>query len=273
VPTLIDRDTAVPLLRQEFAAVATLCDPLSDEQWDTPTCLPGWTVRDNVSHMLGTESLLLGLAAPEVEVTAGAHVRNAIGQANEVWVTALRPLPGAEVLTRFREVTGRRLAALDAMTQADFDAPSWTPAGPDETYGRFMRIRHFDCFLHEHDIRAALGLEDRPDPAQLGFALDEVVTGLGFVVGKRAGLPAGTRVRITLTGPAARELFVAVEERAQMVDALPAPPTVELQLPGVLFLRLSGGRLSALPSLDGDITVGGDREQAIALATNLAFTI
>ena len=39
------------------------------------------------------------------------------------------------------------------MTQADFDAPSWTPAGRDETYGRFMRIRHYDCFMHEHDIR------------------------------------------------------------------------------------------------------------------------
>ena len=50
------------------------------------------------------------------------------------------------------------------MTQADFDAPSWTPAGRDETYGRFMRIRHYDCFMHEHDIRYALGLASEAGP-------------------------------------------------------------------------------------------------------------
>ena len=37
---------------------------------------------------------------------------------------------GPEVLEQFRAATAARLEALDAMTQADFDAPSWTPAGP-----------------------------------------------------------------------------------------------------------------------------------------------
>ena len=77
------------------------------------------------------------------------------------------------------------------MTQADFDAPSWTPAGPDETYGRFMRIRHFDCFMHEHDMRGAVGAPDRPEPTHVASALDEVSTGLGFIVGKRAQAPGG----------------------------------------------------------------------------------
>ena len=34
------------LLRADWAALDEVCTPLTDEQWATPTCLPGWTVRD-----------------------------------------------------------------------------------------------------------------------------------------------------------------------------------------------------------------------------------
>ena len=99
------------------------------------------------------------------------------------------------MLARFRSVAARRLEALDAMTQADFDAPSWTPAGPDETYGRFMRIRHYDCFLHEADMREALGLPDRVDADQVAAALLEPASGLGYIVGKKARMPSGASVQ------------------------------------------------------------------------------
>jgi uncharacterized protein (TIGR03083 family) len=272
VPTFIDHDRAVTLLAEEFAAIEELCADLSDDAWDTPTCLPGWTVRDNVSHMIGTESMLLQLAAPAYEGTP-EHVKNPIGQANEAWVASMRPLSGVEVMDRFHEVTAERLVALGAMSQEDFDAPSWTPAGPDETYGRFMRIRHFDCYLHEHDIRAALGAADRATPSHLGSALDEVATGVGFIVGKRAGMPSGSRVRIGLTGPVTREILVAVDERAVVVEELDRDPTVALEMPAMLFLRLTGGRLDARPHLDREVTMDGDRELAARLATHLAFTI
>ena len=40
------------------------------------------------------------------------------------------------------------------MSQEEWDAESFTPAGKS-TYGRFMQIRVFDCWLHEQDIRDA----------------------------------------------------------------------------------------------------------------------
>ncbi len=192
VPTFVDKTHAVVLLQNEFGALSTLCTPLTGVEWDTPTCLPGWNVRDVLSHVIGTESMLLGEPAPEVDVSGATHLRNPIAEANEIWVEAQRGLSGPEMLARFADVTGRRLSALGAMTQADFDAPSWTPAGKDETYGRFMRIRHFDCYLHEHDIRFALGIAPREDVDDLGSALDEVSTGLGYIVGRRR--PAARRV-------------------------------------------------------------------------------
>ena len=130
--TIIDRDLAVRLLTEEFAALDELYSGLTDDQWALATTLPGWSVRDQLTHLLGTEASLLGEPMPNVDVSGYDHLRNPIAQANEAWVESLRATAPADVLARWRDVTGRRLEALGAMTQADFDAPSWTPAGPDE---------------------------------------------------------------------------------------------------------------------------------------------
>jgi uncharacterized protein (TIGR03083 family) len=273
VPTLLERDPMVELLRNEYGAIAALCAGLSEDEWDTPTCLPGWSVRDVLAHVIGTEAMLGGDPVPEADVSHLTHMRNPIAEANEVWVESMRGCTGPEMLVRFDDVTGRRLTALDAMTQSDFDAPSWTPAGRDETYGRFMRIRHFDCFMHEHDIRFAVGAAPRGDEDDVRSSLDEVSTGIGYIVGKRAALPGGTTVRIDLTGPAARAYLVEVGDRAALVEAIDEPATVEVSLPAMRFLRLAGGRDDGPPGPGNAAAITGDRALGEQLVANLAFTI
>ena len=65
------------------------CDP---GQWKMLTDLPGWTVHDNVAHMIGTERMLLGEQPDAGADDAGAapHVRNDIGKANEQWIANYR---------------------------------------------------------------------------------------------------------------------------------------------------------------------------------------
>jgi uncharacterized protein (TIGR03083 family) len=271
--TIVDKEAAVDLLRHEYAALAEVCADLSPEQWDTPTALPGWSVRDALSHVIGAEAMLLGEPAPTVDVSHLTHMRNPIAEANELWVEALRGTPGPEMLARLEHVTARRLALLDAMTQGEFDAPSWTPAGTDETYGRFMRIRHYDCYLHEQDIRLALGLPSRETVADLASALDEVATGLGYIVGRRAELPDGSRVRIDLTGPLPRTYLVQVDGRAAVVDALDGEPTVGIELPAMRYLRLTGGRHDPGVEPEDGVRITGDRALGGRLVANMAFTI
>lgn len=273
MPTIVERDVVAPILIEEYDALSELCGRFTDGDWASPTCLPGWNVKDVVSHIIGTESMLLGEPAPAVDVPAYEHVKNPTARFNEAWVESLRGVPGDEVLERFRAVTAKRADALRAMSQADFDQPSWTPVSPEETYGRFMRIRHFDCYLHELDIRAAIGAADREDPSHVGSAVREPLSALGYIVGKKAGLPRDTTVRLRLTGPVNEAHHVVVEERAKVVDALDGEPTAEVALPAVLFLRLSGGRVDAMPYIGHEITFEGDHELAARLATNLAFTI
>ena len=166
--------------------IDALVSPLSEEQWRTASPLPGWTVHCLVSHIIGTESMLLGKETPAADLSGVDHVRNDIGAMNEGWVQHLNGESGAGLLQMFRTVTGRRRAALSALPDDEWTAVGFTPAGPD-SYGRFMRIRVFDCWMHDHDIRQAL---DRPpsdadlDNPAARTALDEVAASMAFVVGK-----------------------------------------------------------------------------------------
>ena len=270
--TVLPKEDVTSALLASWDDIDQLMTPLSEEQWRTPSQLQGWTVHCLVAHIIGTESLLLGEPTPDVDVSASEHVRNDIGALNEAWVRHLSGQSGAELLQTFRTVTGRRRAALAALTDEQWNAVGVTPAGAD-SYGRFMRIRVFDCWMHEHDIRDALALPATADelagPAAR-IALDEIVASMGFVVGKRGRAPEGSRVEIELTGPVARTIRVAVDGRAAVVDDFgAAAPTTTIKMDGLQFTRRCGGRTPG----PGDIEYGGDQEVGRRIVENLAYVI
>ena len=273
MPTFVDKEPILALLAEEWSAVAELCSGLQEGEFMLPSCLPGWTVKDQISHLAGIELMLNGVLAPEVDVSHLTHLRNDVARLGEVWVEDMRSLSGAEVLQIFLDVTAERLKALQAITQEQFDAPSWTPVGADETYGRFMRIRHYDTFMHEHDIRQALGVADRADPAAIRSALSEIEPSLGYIVGRKAALPEGSRIRIDLTGEVERTYLVEVTDRARVVDQLSSPASVEVSLPVMLFFRLTGGRCELNEVIKEQVLLAGDKELALQLASNLSFTL
>lgn len=271
------RDDLVAELAAVWGSLLDLTDGLTGAEWDTPTPCPGWSVRDNLSHVIGTESMLLGRESPEVDVAGLAHVRNDIGTFNEVWVAERRGRPGAEVRAELAEVTGARLDQLKGVTQDEFDAEAWTPAGR-ATYGRFMQIRIFDCWTHEQDIREALRRPGHLEGPVAERSLDESSTGLGFVIGKRAGAPAGSTIRIDVTGPTERRFDVEVREvdgkvRASLVDDA-GEPDATVATDTATFLRLMAGRIDPeRPLADGRVTLAGDLDLAGRVARNLAFTV
>ena len=267
-----EKDRLTGLLEDEWSAIAALLAELDEQQWSA-TVLPGWTVHDAVAHMIGTERMLAGSQVPPVppDPDLGPHVRNDIGKANEAWVAALRGRANADLLADFRAVTADRLASLRRMTVQEFNAPSWTPAG-QATFARFMQIRLFDCWMHEQDIRVALGLPGHESGPVAEQALAEVTLALGYIVGKRGRAPDGSCVLICLHGPLERELAVVVDGRAKVVAALTDPPTASLRLSSSLFMRLAGGREDPEAAL-ASIELGGDEALARQLATNLAYMI
>ena len=109
--------------------------------------------------------------------------------------------------------------------------------------------------------------------SQQAWCLEEVATGLGYIVGRRAGMPDGARVAIVLTGEPACTYFVQVDGRASVVDELVGGATVGIELPVALFLRLTGGRDDGASGPDRTVHLSGDQVQAARLAEHLAFTI
>lgn len=273
--TVLDKDDVLAGLFASWDGIDGLLAALSDEQWQTPTSLPGWTVHDVVAHIIGTEMMLAGTPTPEADVAGRDYVHNEIGALNEKWVEHLRSESPASMLAAFRDITARRKEMLAAMPVGEWNTVTFTPAGPD-SYGRFMRVRIFDCWMHEHDIRHAVGRP--PTDADLAgadsrLALDEMTASMPFVVAKKGQAPAGARVLISLTGPVARQIRVAVDGRAALVEDFGgAEPTVGITLDGLQFTRLAGGRPLMAGRIDG-IDYAGDTAAGARIIENLNYVI
>ena len=272
---MLDKNDVLAGLFASWDAIEALLAGLTDEQWQAPAPVPGWTVHDLVAHMAGTELMLSGEPNPEIDVTGRKHVHNEIGALNERWVEHLRTKTPAQMLAIFRDITAHRKAALTAMSEQEWNAVGFTPAGPD-SYGRFMRGRVFDCWFHEHDIRDAVG-KPAGDESMTGpdsrLALDEMASSMAFVVGKKGQAPEGSRVLIALTGPLSRVFRVAVDDRAALVEDFgDAEPTAMIGIDGLQFTRLAGGR-PMLAERPKGIDYGGDVELGTRIVENLAYVI
>lgn len=271
--TDLPKEPVIDAITAEFAVLETLLGELADSDWPRPTPCPGWDVRAQVAHIIGTESMLAKIDPPAGagEATPGEHIRNDIGAFNEQWVQGLADATPDAMRARFAEVVAVREQALAALTDAEWSEEGFTPAGRD-THGRFMRIRVFDMWMHEQDIRDAVGRPGHEEGPVVELVLDEMEGALGFVVGKKAGAPAGTSVTFELTGPSGRTRHVAVGERAAVVDALDGPADVTLRMPIGVFTRLAGGR-QLDRDLVAEVDVDGDAALAGQILANIGYTI
>ena len=270
VTTFVPQEPMIAALQTQWSAIADLAASLTDDQWRAPSGLPGWQVGDVVAHVLGTEAMLAG-RSPETTIDAAAvdHVKNPIGELNERWIDHYRNRSRDELMADFATITSEREKAMWGMTEGQWDAETGTPVGP-ESYGRFMRIRVFDCWVHEVDIRDAVGLGDPTNPEPALWSLREISATLPFVVGKRARAPKGSTVTFVLTGVAPQTVHIAVDERAAVVPTIDGTADVTLTLDAADLARLVGGR----PGADASrVTVDGDHELGAAIVANLHYTI
>jgi uncharacterized protein (TIGR03083 family) len=272
--TILDKSDVLSGLFGTWDSLDQLLSGLSEQQWQASTPLPGWCVHNVVAHIVGTESMLQGLNAPDVDIDASTldHVRNDVGVANERWVRHLNAESGPQLLQRFRSITADRRKRLTDTPVDDWNAPTPTPVGL-ESFGRFMRVRLFDCWMHEQDIRDGVGLPssdvELSGPAAR-LSLDEVAATMGYVVGKLGKAPEGSRVAIELTGRQARTIRVAVDGRAQVVDDFGGlDPTSTIRLDGLLFTRLAGGRTDDTAGVE----LGGDTAVAARIVEHVNFVI
>ncbi len=265
-------EVLVEQLDAVWSSMSALGGDLDELEWKRPTEVPGWTVQDNLAHVVALEWSLLGEADPAHEIPDDLpHVKNDVGRHNEVFVDSRRRSSGAEVLAEFRAVTARRLAQLRSYTPEDFGAESWTPVGPGVVRD-LLPFRIFDAWVHEQDMRRAV---DRPgdlDSAVAAAALERVIGTMPYVVGKKAAAPDGSTVVFELSGPLARTVAIGVEGRARLLDEAPATPTVRIVTDVETFTRLAVGRLDPAATLAaGSVRCSGDEGLGSRVVEQLNF--
>jgi uncharacterized protein (TIGR03083 family) len=261
-------------LAETWSSLVALGAELADDDWDRPTDCPGWTVRDQYSHVIGLEAGLLGRApAPPLD-EYGRHVCNDLGQSNEAEVVARRDRTGPEIVAELEEVTSARLSALRAMSDDDFAAEAMSPVGPG-TYEDFMAVRVFDCWVHEQDVRRAVGRPGHLSGPAVDRSLASTMAVMPYVVGKRAGAPEGATVAFDVTGQTARRWAVAVVDgRAKSVPEVPQEPTVRISADVSTYMALACGRVDPDEELAaGRVAVHGDQEIGTTVVRNLGYTI
>lgn len=259
----------------------TLASSLDPEDWARSTDCPGWDVHDVVAHVVGFETMLDGAPTPE-SVLDDSHVHNEVGSLNQAWVESLRAQTPTALLEDLGSLADRRREDFAARPPEDFEALTWSPVG-EVPLVRFLQIRTFDVWFHEQDIREATSRPGGLEGPAADRALSELVSALGFVVGKRGGLPDGESVRFVLTrDPSSPErptedplvIDVAVRGRARVVDDLDGDPTVVVDGDLAAFTRLAGGRRDPQQMLDqGRIAISGDAELGERVVRNLAYVI
>jgi uncharacterized protein (TIGR03083 family) len=252
-------------LEQCLDAIEDLSARLDAAQWQVQSLCPEWRARDVVTHLGMMERVMTGWL-PDTAADLPPFDRV------EPYTTQVRDLDDAAFSGRIAEIFGERRADLAALTAEDLDRPSWTPVGA-KTYGRFLEIRVFDFWVHERDITTPLGWPTDDTGPRAEIALGEVEGSLGYIVGKKIGLPDGKSIMFHLTGPINRDLSVLVDGRAKQVEHIDNPD-VTLTTDTLTFIQLACGRIDPQAQIDeGKVTWTGNNELGDRAARNLRFTM
>lgn len=248
-----------------YAAIDSLCARMDAAQWHVQSLCPDWTARGVINHLAMMERVMTGWLPSSTDELP--HFDRVAAADQEMAALDDKAFAGLVA-----EIFADRRRDLAALTQADMDRPSWTPVGV-KTYGRFLEIRIFDFWVHERDVSTPLGWQTDDAGPRAEIALAEVEGSLGYIVGKRIGLPDGTSIVFHLTGPITRDLSVVVDGRAKVVGHV-ARPDVELTSDFVTFMQLACGRLDPQATIDaGMVTWSGNDELGERAARNLRFTM
>jgi uncharacterized protein (TIGR03083 family) len=248
----------------------TLLETVPAAQWSTPTDLMGWDVHAIAAHTAHLEALLAGATHDEVDIGEPAHVTGPFGQFTEQGVVARRDRTADELITEIRRSATARRTALLAEPPDDGSVPA---PGVFGLIGwnteRLLRNRPLDVWMHEQDVRRAVGRPGNLDSPAAVHTADYLAESLGYVLVKRAGAAPGTTAVLEIDGHAPYGVTVNADGRGEPKTEISGDPTVRLAMGRETFILLAGGRR---PVPAGAVEMSGDTELGDRLVTGLAVT-
>lgn len=254
-------------------AISELVTPLVEGEWNRRTPCPGWSVRDIVSHIIGMECEMLGDPRPIHSLPRDLyHVTSEFARYMEMQVDVRRHHTAPEMTSELEYTIIRRQRQLRNETRSP-DTMVRAPLGAEQTLELALRMRAFDTWVHEQDLRTTFGRPGNLDSPGATVARDVLVHGLPKVVAKHAGAPANSAVVFDVHGPVEFMRTVRVDAEGRgTVDGTPSlGPLSTIALDWETYVRLACGRVryDAVADL---VKVEGDQELADAILRNFAVT-
>ena len=201
-----------------------LLEQVPEEEWSTPTDLAGWDVKACAAHTAHLEGILAGKPEETAEVGEPAHVTGPMGLYTEIGVVNRRDASADELINEIRESVTRRHTALLA------DPPTDAHAKPEQIFGAvpwtwrtLLRNRPLDVWMHEQDVRRAVGRPGNMDGAPAKHTAEYLAESLGYVLGKKVGAPVGTSLVLDMAGSAPFAFEIDDNGRGRRVPPPPSP--------------------------------------------------
>ncbi|HEY9332581.1 MAG TPA: maleylpyruvate isomerase family mycothiol-dependent enzyme [Streptomyces sp.] len=254
-------------------SIAELVSPLTEGEWNGRTPCPNWSVRDIVSHIIGMECEQLGDPRPIHTLPRDLfHVQSDFARYMEMQVDVRRHHTAPEMTSELEYTIIRRARQLRNETR-DPETMTRAPLGAEQTLELALRMRAFDVWVHEQDLRTTLGKPGNLDSPGAAVVRDTLLLALPKVVAKDAGAPPNSAVVLDVHGPVEflRTVRVDAEGRGSVDGAPSLGPVVSLAMDWETYVRLACGRVR--PGAVADrIKAEGDQDLAAAILQNFAVT-
>ena len=274
-----DLRTLLDAWESTLRAVAELGKRLTPDQWAAPTECPGWSAGDIVRHLAWIESFLAGRRDPDHEVdwSARPHVQGDFARLTETGVDVRRGVPQDDVCAELETLVDVRLAQILALDPLTLQTEVMGVFGRPVPLETLLRIRVFDAWTHLQDVRRAAGLPGDLATPGAQVSAYQMARSTPFVLARNVGAPAGTTLRVTVTGPVAFERWAGIDEELRGVDldelGRPDEPTIALETDWETYARLGAGRLDVTdPAVLARVRLSGDPELAARVPESLAIT-
>ncbi len=253
--------------RHTYHASLRLASQFTASDWNRPTDCPAWTVRDIVAHLIGAERWATGEPVPDYDLPELPHVRKDFDRWAEIPVALRRIVPPRALVDELYEVYEVRSAQLDTIDAEDEVTTPWGYPAPVE---QIVTTRVFDCWVHEQDLRRAVGRSGNLDSPAARVVRSRIVHTLPRLIARDVGAAPGQVVRFDVTGALPFTTDIEVDQDGLGVArAATGPATVTLSTDWATFARMCCGRVSPERA---PVNYRGDMELGRKVATNLIVT-
>ncbi|MFI6933696.1 maleylpyruvate isomerase family mycothiol-dependent enzyme [Streptomyces sp. NPDC050287] len=255
-------------------AISELVLPLVEGEWNRRTPCPGWSVRDVVSHVIGLDCEMLGDPRPIHTLPRDLyHVTNDNQRYMEMQVDVRRHHTAPEMTSELEYVIIRRNRQL----RNDSRDPGTKVRGPlstEITLEEAMRSHAFNVWVHEQDLRTALGRPGNLDSPGAHVARDVLLAALPEIVAVKADAPRSSAVVFDVHGPLEflRTIRVDIQGRGTLESTPALGPAASLSLDWETYVRLACGRVTPEAVTDR-VKAEGDPTLTGAILRNFSVTL